>query len=212
MKEGLMNRVIKIMIFSDLVILLGEGLISPLFAIFVTRQIEGATIATAGFATTIFWVVKSLSQLLVARTIDGIDGEKDDYWLLISGTLLAAFAPIAFLFARVVWHIYAIQCVSGIAWACMFPTYMAIFTRHIDKKNEGFEWSLRSVAYGLGYAVASGLGGVIAEKFGFRIALIANATSLILGALILLLLRDDVARVLSSGKRRKNLADARVIS
>jgi hypothetical protein len=39
-------------------------------------------------------------------------------------------------------ELYFVQFLSGIFTALTFPTYMAIFTRHIDKEKEGTEWGV----------------------------------------------------------------------
>jgi len=57
--------------------------------------------------------------------------------------------------------------------------YGAIFTRHIDKGKEAFDWSVRAALMGVGAGVAGGLGGIIAYRFGFDV--------LFIGVLILIL-------------------------
>jgi len=54
------NPVIQALIFSDLLILSGFGLISPILAVFITNQIRGGSLEVAGLATTIYLVSKSL--------------------------------------------------------------------------------------------------------------------------------------------------------
>ena len=49
------------------------------------------------------------------------------------------------------------------------PGFTAIFTRHIDKGKEAFDWSVRAALIGMGSGIAGALGGIIAHKFGFNV-------------------------------------------
>ncbi|MFH0928017.1 MAG: MFS transporter [bacterium] len=188
------NRIIKFLIYSDFLLIGGEGFVTPIVAVFVTRNIEGATIATVGFAVTIYWVVKSLAQLPIARFIDRYDGEEDDYWFMFSGALMYGLLFFAYCFISQIWQFYLVQGLLGLSMACAFPGYSALFTRHIDKHEEGMEWSLHSLAVGAGYAGAASLGGVIAERAGFPVVFALAASIIVLGALSLLLIRREFVK------------------
>ncbi|PIP17793.1 MAG: hypothetical protein COX43_02310, partial [Parcubacteria group bacterium CG23_combo_of_CG06-09_8_20_14_all_35_9] len=54
------NKVVKILIFSDVALVSGFGFVSPIFAIFLSENIQGGGVEVAGFAAAIFWIVKSL--------------------------------------------------------------------------------------------------------------------------------------------------------
>lgn len=186
------NRIVRFMIYSDFLVVGATGFLSPVFAIFVTQQISGATIATVGFAAMIYWIVKSFAQLPISRLLDKVDGEEDDYWAMVVGTALIGFLHLGFLMAREVWHVYLLQAVMGLIMAFAFPAYAAIFTRHIDRRHEGFEWSLHSLAVGLGFAGASAAGGLLADRYGFSIIFILVALFLVFGAALLLCVKDQV--------------------
>ena len=54
-----MNRTIKLLMFSDIFVLTGFGLIEPILAIFIKENLVGGTIFAAGLASMIFLVTKS---------------------------------------------------------------------------------------------------------------------------------------------------------
>ena len=68
-----------------------------------------------------------------------------------------------------VWELNLIQIFAGVGDACLMAAYYAIFSHHIDKNSEGFEWSLFNVG-GLTIAMAIGgiLGGLILIVLDFR--------------------------------------------
>ena len=163
------NKVIKVMIASDVVLLTGFGFISPIFAIFIKENIQGGGVEVAGFAMAIYWGVKSILQIPFGKYLDKVKGERDDLWFVVIGNVLAALAVFGYIFSFLPWHVYLCQGIYSLGMAMNIPGWCAIFTRHIDKGKEAFEWSTRSTFIGIGAGIAGALGGVIAAKLGFNI-------------------------------------------
>ena len=164
-----MNRVIEFLTLSDMLMLSGWGLITPIIAVFFTEQVEGGSVALAGLASTVYFLVKSFLQIPVARFIDSRRGEWDDYWIMIIGSLIISLSAFLYIFVKVPWQVVAVQVVYGIGGALSYPSWLAIFTRHIDKSEEGFEWSLYTTATDLGAALTAGLGGLMVSFFGYNL-------------------------------------------
>jgi DHA1 family quinolone resistance protein-like MFS transporter len=167
------NKIIKILIFSDVFILSGFGFITPIFAIFIAQRmttgniIEAAKIA--GFATGIYWGVKSIVQIPFGRYLDRMQGERDDLLFIVFGNILAALAVFGYIFSSSALHIYLCQGIYALGMAMNIPGWCAIFTRHIDKGKEALEWSTRATLIGVGAAITGITGGIIAAEFGFDI-------------------------------------------
>lgn len=177
---------------GDIMFFSAFGLIGPIFAVFVTNQIAGATIATAGFAATISLLVRALLQMPVARYIDRHKGEKDDFIFMVAGSALISIVPFAYFFVTTPLHLYLAQVVLGIGGALANPGWYAIFTRHIDKNKEGTEWTLENVGVGLAAAGTAAIGGLLAQNFGFHnLFLIVGVLSL-LGLIIQISLYSTV--------------------
>lgn len=162
------NKVIRFLTLSDILMLSGWGLVNPVLAIFFADQIQGGDVKIAGLAVAIALLTKSLSQLPIAWLIDKKKGEIDDFWVMISGSLIIACSAFLFIFARTIPQVFLIQVVSGFGMALSYPAWLAIFTRHLDNHQEGFQWSFYSSATNLGGAVVAGLGGVMASYLGFK--------------------------------------------
>lgn len=168
MFASLINKVIRVLIIGDIMFFSAFGLIGPIFAVFITQQIIGATIATAGFAATINLLTRSVVQMPVARYIDRHKGEKDDFLFMVLGSTLISIVPFIYLFIKTPIHLYLAQVILGIGGALANPGWYAIFTRHIDKEKEGTEWTLENIGVGLAAAGAAAVGGVLAERLGFH--------------------------------------------
>ncbi|OIO52724.1 MAG: hypothetical protein AUJ19_00390 [Parcubacteria group bacterium CG1_02_58_44] len=187
------NHIILTMINTDLLFYLAVGLTGPIIAIFYSDHIRGGSVALAGLAAAIFWVVKSVVQVPVSIYADRHPGEIDDYTMMLVGFTLAAVVPLLyFLFVTEVWQVLLMQSISGVAYGLSVPTYLSIFSRHIDKKKESFEWTLQSNAVGLGYACASALGGLLAQYFGFRVLFLIASIVMFLASVMLLFIRSDI--------------------
>ncbi|MBI2102939.1 MFS transporter [Candidatus Woesearchaeota archaeon] len=159
-----MNKTIKLLLLSDIFISTGFGLIGPIFAIFVKENIAGGTIFAAGIASTIYLLVKSLCQLPFSRYVDAHDNKV--LWLIV-GAFLTSMVPLLYLFSTSIYDIYLAQALYGMASALAYPTWLALWSVNLDKKHEGYEWSLYSTSTGLGAAGTAAIGSAIAEFIGF---------------------------------------------
>ncbi|PIR75058.1 MAG: hypothetical protein CO030_01575 [Candidatus Magasanikbacteria bacterium CG_4_9_14_0_2_um_filter_42_11] len=130
------NPVIRFLILSDTIVMGSLGLLGPIFALFIADFITGGNEAVAGLAAGIYLFTKSVLQIPIAHMIDNIRGEKDDFWLLFIFTFLMALVPLFYLVIHTPIQLYLVQFLLGFLTAFTFPTYMAIFTRHIDKKRK----------------------------------------------------------------------------
>lgn len=192
----LVNNIIRIMITSDFFLNLGWGLLSPIFAIFIVQRItigssfEAARIA--GLAALCYWMTRSMLQIPIGRYLDKNHGEKDDFWFMVTGTFIAGFIPIGYLFSFLPWHIYFLQIIYAIGMSMVIPSWLAIFTRHIDKGKEALEWSMESTFLGAGAGIAGGLGGIIASTFGFNVVFIFVSSFTFLSVILLFFIKNEL--------------------
>lgn len=185
-----LNKVITIIIFSDFILTTAASLLTPIFALFVMGEIRGGSARAVGFSIAIYWIVKSALQLPIARYLDRNHGEIDDHRFMIMGLIMGSVVIGAFFFASELWHLYALQALLGIADAMLLPPFYAIFTRHIDRGSEGFDWSLRSsLSFGGGAAIGGALGGILLAMIGFRKVFLLSSLLYLGSAGILLFLQ-----------------------
>lgn len=169
-----MNPVIRFMIMADVMWRGATGFLAPIFGIFIIDRIQGGNAAVAGIAATIYLFSKSFFQIPFASIIDKIHGEKDDYKFLIFGSFTSALIPIFYLWVHTPTELYITQFAYGLASAAMFPSWSAIFTRHMDKHREGVEWGAYFTLTDLSAAGAAAIGGVLAFTSGFPTLIITS--------------------------------------
>ena len=188
-----MNKVIAIIIASDFMVTMGASLLTPIFAIFVTQKINGGSVAAVGFCISIYWGIKSVLQLPISRYLDRNHGELDDYYFMILGLLGGAIVLFSYSFVFSIWHVYLLQALLGICDAFLLPPFYAIFTRHIDRGSEGFEWSMRSsFSFGGGAALGGAAGGLLLGVVGFRNVFVVACLFNLLSVIILLFMRPYI--------------------
>jgi MFS family permease len=190
----MLNRVILLLISGDFLLMTFLAFTVPIYSIFIVEEIPGGTVAIVGYSLAVYWIVKSVLQIPIARWLDRHDGEYDDFWTMIFGSVLGALAAIGFyLFARELWHVYALEVLFGIADAMVVPPFYAIFSRHIDRGHEGFEWSLRSsISYDAASALGAAVGGIVGGAFGLRAVFLFAGLGMLLGAALLVGLRPYI--------------------
>jgi len=186
------NKVIKVLILSDVVFLTGLGLNSPVFAIFIANNIQGGNARVAGFAASIYCIVLALVLIPFGRYLDKNHGERDDLYFIMIGNLLIALAVFGYIFSSLTWHIYLLQVLYAVGMGMNIPGYTAIFTRHIDKGKEAFSWSARATFVGIGTGVAGALGGAIALYLGFKVLFTGAGIFIILSSFLPLLILKEI--------------------
>lgn len=162
------NIVVRILVLSDFFLFFSVGLLGPIYAVFVLDKIKGSGLEIIGFATAIYWISRVISVIPLSRLMDKLKGEKDEYYLMILGTLLISSLPLGYIYVTQTWHIYLIQALNGIAFSMIIPAWRAIFTKNIDVGRVCFEWSLDDVGVGIATAISAALGAMIAQRFGFN--------------------------------------------
>lgn len=200
-----MNSTIRLLMFSDIFVATGFGLIEPILAIFIKENLAGGTIFAAGLAGALFIITKSAVQLPFSRYVDRHDKKK--IWLLM-GTFLITLVPFVYIFATDIYSIYAAQILYGIGSGLAYPTWLGLWSTNLGKNHESFEWSLYSTFVGLGTAAAATIGAGVAEFVGFQYTFALVGLMSLAGCFILFFLERKKEKTMRTGmytypKRRK---------
>lgn len=180
------NPVVRLLIISDFFLMGGFGLVTPIFALFITDFIQGATLESVGIATTIYLVTRSVAQMPFGIMIDKIRGQRDDALLLVIGSFGFIGVSLSYLVIDTVFQLYLVQFIFGIISAASFPTWYAIFTRAVDKGKEGLEWSAYQTIVDISGAMTAAIGSFVAAQYGFNTVFILMAILNAIGAVTLL--------------------------
>ena len=185
-----MNKTLKLLIFSDVFILSGWGLVSPIFAIFMNDNISGGTIFSVGLASAIFLLTHSILQIWFADRFSA----KDRLWMLILGTILIAIVPFGFIFSTQVYHIYILQFIHGLGAALAYPSWYSLFTLNLDKGQHGYQYSLYSSGVSICSAGTALAGAWIVEQTSFELVFLLAGFFSLVGVFLLLRLEKSCLR------------------
>lgn len=168
--------------FSDVFVTTGFGLIEPILAIFIMENLAGGTIFAAGIASMLFLLTKCAVQLPFSKYVDC--HEHKEIWLMI-GTGCIAIVPFIYTSAKDISAVYFAQVFYGLGSGLAYPTWLGLWSTHLDRNHESFEWSLYSTVTGLGAAGTAAIGAAIAEFMGFKYTFIAVGAMSMLGCAVL---------------------------
>lgn len=186
------NNLIKFLTLSYILLVSGWGFVGPVFAIFITKQIEGGTLELVGFATAASLLVRAIFQMPFARFVDSKKGEIDDFVVMAIGSLILSVSPFLHIWASKPIHILILQGMMGFGWAMVLPGWQAIFTRHIDRQREAEEWSICNTMVGLFAALAGALGAFLADSVGFDNLFLIVSTVTAAGCVFLYFVYQDL--------------------
>ncbi len=184
------GRVVKFFVISDFFLLVGWGLIDPVFSVFIVQRVVGGTLLTVGIAAAIYWILRSILQIPIANYLDSIPGEHDDFMALVGGLLLVGLSAIAMCWVTTVWELYVIHAVHAVAFALYYASWPTIYSRHLDKDAISLDWSLDSAVSGVGAGISGFLGGVIAGTLGYTVVFVAAGILAFIAAFVLLAVPD----------------------
>lgn len=195
-----LNKVIRYFILCDLLLFSGWGLLAPIMSIFVIEHITGASIFNAGAAVSLFWAARSTIQLPVASFLDRRKGEKDDFYALIIGLLLASLAAFSFSLVNTIRELYIVMVIQGLAFGFYAPAWQGIFSRHLDKDKVALNWAMDNVVLGVASMITGLIGGYLAHTFGFDIIFYLVALFSLLSAVIIF----SVPKIIFPGKNKSD--------
>ncbi len=186
--------VIRFLIISDVMVVGAAGMLAPLFALFVEDFIVQGDAMVVSISMGIYLLSRSLMQIPIATLIDKIKGEKDDFWLMVIFSFLSSLIFLLYLMINQPWQLFLIQFLLGISNAITYPSYMAIFTRHIDKNREGTAWGVYYTLTDLSSAALAVIGGYLATSYGFRTLIIIVSMIGLLGSVLLVPIKSSIKR------------------
>jgi len=186
------NKIIKVLLVSDLIFWAGWGLVAPIFAVFIVQQIQGGNALVVGVAAAIYSALLAILRIPMGLYLDSQPNQKADLLFTAAGLFIAAFVSFGFIFATAPWHIYALQAIHAIGMAMNLSGFSALFTRNIDKGRESTEWGIDATVVSIGSAASAIIGGWIVMRFGYTMVFSLVGILGLLGSAALLFIKNDL--------------------
>src|SRR3989338_387396 len=130
----MINRVVRVLVIYDFVLNFAFGLISPIFAVFILKNVGGSNLQTIGLGAAFYWIARTLSTVPLSRLMDKTDGELDEFYFILLGSFLIATVPLLYLLVEKPWHLYVVQFVYGLFNSMAIPAWRILFIDHLDRE------------------------------------------------------------------------------
>ncbi|MBI2106166.1 MFS transporter [Candidatus Woesearchaeota archaeon] len=159
----MLNKKEKILLYSNNLWLLGEGMFGPLLAVF-TEKIGGSVLdISSAWAT--YLITLGILVIVIGKLSDK-KGRKEKF--MIAGFALNAIFTFGYLFVSSTSHLFIIQAGLGLAAALAIPTWNSLYAKYEDKKHDGFTWGLASGESSITTGIAIIIGGFIVTTLSFE--------------------------------------------
>lgn len=166
-----MKREERILLWSNNLWSLGEGMLGPLFAVFAERV--GGNVLDITWAWAIYLGVTGVLMIFVGKYSDRVWRWCGREWLLVTGYALNALFTFGYLFVSNTVDLFMVQAGLGVALALASPTWSALYDRYAPKENaKGYSWGLMSGEQRLVLGLAIVVGGFIVSNFSFAVLFI----------------------------------------
>lgn len=180
-----MNKILKLLIVSDVFLYTGFGLIAPILAVFIKEDLVGGSIIAVGIGTTLFMLTKAILQIPFSRYIDKKGNKR---FFVMVGYAVVALVPFAYMFMTNVYQLYIIQVLHGFGGAIATPAWLSLFSKNLEKHHESYDWSVQQSSVMIGIAVSALVGAAMAQYLGFKLTFFVVGLFSVASVIILLFL------------------------
>lgn len=197
------RRNIIILSFTLVVVMLGFGMVIPIFPFFVVK------LGAAGSALGLLVATGSLTQLIFGPLWGSISDRVGRKPILMVGMLGYCLSMVLFGLSTELWMLFASQALSGVLSAATLATSMAYIGDSTGQTERAGGMGALGAASGLGIILGPGLGGWLAGDSLSTPFFIASALSLVSMVLIALFLPETLQPAARVIQGRIGLVDFR---
>ena len=176
------NRSLRTLIGINLIFVFGASLLGPLYAIYVKEEIGGDILAI-GWAFAIYMITVGVISYTAGKMGDKI---KEKEYLVAVGYLVRAVGFFCYTLISSITGLLLLQFFLGIGEAIANPAFKSIYSIHLDDGRESTQWGVCDMTYSMTVGIATIIGAVVVDNFGFNILFYAMSSLAIIAFLVLL--------------------------
>lgn len=157
-----MNTYYKILVSSYSISTFSEGILLPIYAIFV-QKVGGGALEAAGAVAT-YLILQGVIEIFIHKT----DWSKSHrMFLMVGGWLLWLIGIASYLLVFSVPMLFLSQVLTGLGNALANPAFDAELAEHTDKGITEYEYSIFEGMQDIFQGIAALVGGLIVTQLGF---------------------------------------------
>lgn len=178
------NHPLKILLFTNGLILFSAAMLGPIYALFVDEI--GGDLLDASLAGATFSLTAAIVVFIFGKLSDSV---RENELLVVLGYALMGTGFCLYTVVDSMSMLLFVQVVIGIGEAMYSPSFDALYSKHLNEGQSGTQWGTwESLNYS---AAASGafIGGTVATAFGFHALFLAMAALAFFSATFILALK-----------------------
>jgi MFS family permease len=165
-----MNKALKILLFTNGLVLVAGAMLGPIYALFVDRI--GGSLLDASFAGGIFALSAGIMSIISGKFSDSI---KESELVVVLGYMLMGIGFISYIFVGSIWTLFAVEILFGLSVAIYAPAFDAAYSKHLNKKKAGSQWGAWESMNYFTAAVGALIGGFVVTYLGFNVLFVIMA-------------------------------------
>lgn len=159
----LLNKPLRILLYTNSLIQLAGGMLAPIYALFVEEI--GGDLLEASLTGAVFACAAGITTLFMGKVADKAKEEEliVAFGYLVMGVGFFLYTQVNSLFALLI-----VQVIVGFAESFYSPAFDGLYTKHIPKTKRSRAWGVwESMNY---FSMAGGalIGGLLVKYFGFN--------------------------------------------
>ncbi len=181
------NLAIRVLLFTNALVLLAAALFGPIYALFVAEL--GGGLLDAGLTSGVYAITAVFTTIIAGAYTDKL---KENEYVIICGYFIIGLAFFLLNFVKTIEHLFLVEMLTGFGTAIYSPAFSAIYSNHVSYEKPGTEWSFWDVIDNTSYAIGAVLGGYLASTFGFPILFNLMASLCLISGLYIYFLPREV--------------------
>ncbi len=161
------NKAIRILLFTNGLVLVAGAMLGPIYALFVEKI--GGDLLDASYAFGVFALVAGITTLISGKYSDRL---KENELILVVGYIIMGVGFFGYMLVDSIFSLLMVQVIIGLGEAIYVPALDTVYSRHVDGHKSGRDWgALEAIEY---FASAFGAvaGGFLVVSFGFNMIFI----------------------------------------
>lgn len=187
MKRYLFNKAIRVLLFTDSLILFSGAMLGPIYALFVEEI--GGDLLDASLAGAAFALAAGITTFITGKFADKI---KESELIIVFGYSFMALGFLSYTMVNSIWSLLFVQMVIGFAEAIYCPAFDALYSKHLNGNRAGSWWGAYESMKYFGTACGAIIGGFIVTNFNFNTLFIVMAVLCFTSAIYIYLLPRKV--------------------
>lgn len=157
------NKALRILLFTNGLILIASAMFGPIAAIFVEKI--GGNLLDASFAGAVYALAAGITVFLSGKYSDRI---RQQELVVVIGYLIMGVGFFLYTQVQNIFSLLAVQALIGFGEALYSPSFDAVYSKHLTDHKEGTQWGAWESLNYFTATFGAVVGGAIVTTLGFN--------------------------------------------